>query len=322
MDQDARPPFGRIRLSAVVAEWSANHVMNPRALAAEVAAALRRLPTDQVLHESTASAVLFDPVAGRGGITFGALASYFEAIRLGGEPETIQTSTGAVRSAAVLISSSWIGRVTLEAEERAALVAGYAVPAAMFGGEAASAPAIMPPSSGSEPVYLKIREAQQRQEGERSAAEQLDSERIKRERAELEVAELRTKLTTREAQLEQAREDEEKARRALNDERRARQQAEEQLREHAGIIAFMDPNNPLSPEQGRLSVDTWCQLTDNGTADPVDETRVGLRKLCERLLNNGTRTFSGSILDRITWFINWPARKNGGALATPDRSKV
>lgn len=321
--------FGRIQLDRITSEWEEGHPINPRLLAGEVAALLRTLaPADHPIHETYASAIL-SATPGGCVVTYSALADYFESASAGRPAATITTSAGPVPGAAVLIWRQWLHTLAEEAAKRAALVAGFAIPANDSPGAAAAAngsPVARqadqpPPPSGSEPGYAAMRQAQQRREGERSAAEQLDAERIARQRAERGEAEKDAIIATLRAQLQAAREEAESQLRARIESDRAHAGLVERLREHAGIIEFMNPDNPLSPEQGRRMVAAWCELTESGTIDPVTETGIGLGELARRWWLDHFGEPRRIVLKHLQWALTWPARKKGGMVARRQREK-
>lgn len=207
--------FGRIRLDEIIAEWEDSHPINPRLLAAEMAATLRTLaPASHSIQDIYASAFLSDQTPGSSTITHGALADYFDSASQGNPSSKINTNAGPIPAAAVMIWRQWINALANEASQRAAFVAGIALPAnegtsiAMAANSAAPVAnhAQQPPLSGSEPGYLKMRQALQRSEGERSAAEQLETALSNAQRLEAENAILTGRLRLSEADLTTERE--------------------------------------------------------------------------------------------------------------------
>lgn len=313
--------FGRIPLDRITTEWEDGHPINPRLMAGEVATLLRELaPADRPILETYASTILSAAPSGQAAITHGALAEFFDSASLGKPAETITTGAGPVPAGAVLIWRQWINWLADQATKRAAVMAGFAMPAndsASLAAVANGSPVARqadqsPPPSGSEPGYLKMRQAQQRKEGERSAAEQLDAERIARQRVEQEIERQRAINIVTEERLQQARCEGEGWRRELIEER---VKLAEQLREHAGIIEFMNPDNELSPVEGRRLVAAWCELTENGTVDPTAETGVGLGELARRWWRDRFGEPAGIVVKHLQWALTWPARKKGGTVA-------
>ncbi|WP_152489441.1 MULTISPECIES: hypothetical protein [unclassified Pseudomonas] len=310
-------PFGRVRLTQVVESWAAEHPLNPRLLASELADVLRTIgPSTQVLDHTAASVTLYDPTTGAGGITIEALADYFDRYSVGAPADTIETTNGAAQAGAVLLSKQWIGRVESEAEARATIAAGLqqVAPAPAPNGGALPTEQHQSPLSGSTPECLALRQAQQRQEGEQSASERLEA-------AEQQAATLRKEIERRNAReqtleqaLQQAREEAERYRRAAAEDCRKLTLAEDQLREHAGIIEFMNPNNHLSPVEGRRSVMVWCEMTENGQTDPTT-AGIGVGPLAGRLWQQHFGKPKEIVVKRLQWFLTWPARKLGGAVA-------
>lgn len=232
--------FGRIPLDRITAEWEDGHPINPRLLAGEVAEVLCTMaPADHPIQEARASAILGATMPGGNAVTFGALAEYFHSAGQGRPAETIDTSAGPVPASHVFIWRQWLDDLAREATARAVLVAGFAMPAndsARAVAVANGSPAVHqadqpPPPTGSEPGYLKMRQAQQRKEGERSAAEQLEAAQTALKREEQKTADLLAMLTFERAQRDQHREEMGQLHRELNEERRGRLAAEESASE-------------------------------------------------------------------------------------------
>lgn len=332
---EAREQVGKIRLSAIAAEWSDTQTLNPRLLAGEVAFLLRTLPANQVLDERVASAILYDPVAGAGGVTHGALADYFEAVSQGAPPETITTSTGQVRAAVVFIARHWIDKAVNEATQRAAAVAGFVTVAndvASFAIMASGAPARLeapaPPPSGSAPGYLQMRQAQQRQAGEKSAAEQLDAALSKDKTSERENAELLAAIAIKDAQITALRAEVENKDREVSTGLRAKLKAEddaialeEKLEQVMGLAEFMNPENKLSPVIGRQMVACWIYLTNSGVYDVVSATGRGLSRHCEAWLEAREVIPAGKVR-MFTTVLGWQSRKKGGAVAKQGKENL
>jgi len=315
--------FGRIPLNKIIAEWEDGHPINPRLLASEVAALLRTLaPADHPIHETYASAIL-SAAPGHCTVTHGALADYFDGACSGRPTATVTTNSGPVPAAAVLIWRQWFHTLADEATKRALYVAGRAIPASdilSFTMVANASPAASqterpPLPSGSEPGYTSMRQREQRREAERQAVEQLDAERVARQRAERSDADKEAVIAALKAQLLLAREEAESERRGRIESDRERTKLAEQLHDHAGIIEFMNPNNPLSPECGRLLVVAWCELTENGTVNPVDESGVGIGKLAERWWRHRFGEPANIVVKHLQWSLTSPDRKKGGMIA-------
>ena len=277
-------PFGRIKLDGIYADWASNHHLNPRLLASELAATLATFaPLEQPIQ--TFHACVFSE--GRSDrsiqITHGALVDYFEAASTGRQAATIGTSFGPIPAANILIWRKWIERLVDEATARTELATGLAQPAndswtlsqTVHGAATTNcAPSSYLPSSS--PVILKTQQAQLRRDGEKSASEQLDEQQIARQKAEQKIVELSTKLEIQETQNRLLQEELELQRRELNEVRRAKREAEdegirmeEQLEQVMGLAEFMNQDNQLSPPDGRLIVQCWCEVTQNGTMVPA-----------------------------------------------------
>lgn len=224
---------GRVSVARVIDEWGDRQRLNPRSLAFELADALRSISQPGATVPADKALIMgFAGQEGAAGITWYALADYFDGFGIGSAPTRIITTNGECTPSALLLDRGWIDRLTAEAVARAEIAAGYAqalpsAPATI--GAAALAPQQPVTPSGSAPVCLKIREAQQRREGEASAAEQLDAERTARNQSEQEASRLRAKLEAIETLLHQERESIEGLRRELNESERARGRLAEQL---------------------------------------------------------------------------------------------
>lgn len=323
------PPFGRIRLTDIASEWAEQQTLNPRALALEVAAVLRTLPGTQLLDARIASAVLFDTSTGTTGITHGALADYFERVSQGTPPTTIRTSTGTAQAGAVQLDRAWINRATTEAAQRAAMVAGLVLVAndcdslsMVVGGTASSSATHTAQPSGSEPGFLKMRQAQQRQQGESSAAAQLDAERTARQLLEREVIELRAKLDASTAQTKLLIEECEQHRRAASDEKRARLEAEdeqremeEQLEAAMAVAECLNPENPASPPELRMAFQCWRDITQDGTLNPSAAGGRGCHTLVGDWVTSTRQQLNKDQAARLKAVVSW--RKRGaGAIPT------
>ncbi len=311
-------PFGRVRLTQVVESWAAEHPLNPRLLASELADVLRTIgPAEHVLNHTAVSVTLYDPTTGAGGVTIEALADYFDRYSAGAPADTIETTNGAAQAGAVLIARHWIGRLEIEAEARAKIAAGLqqVAPTPVATGGALPTEQHQPPLSGSAPECLELRQAQQRQEGEHSAREQLDAAEQLAQRLEQENERLRASLATLEQRHQQTQEEAERHKRAAQEDRRQRTLVEDQLREHAGIIAFMDADNPLAPVEGQRIVTAWCDVTHNGKTDPTAGTGIGLGELLRRWWRDRFGEPAAIVVRHMQWALTWPARKKGGAVA-------
>ncbi len=331
MSSGTNPPPGTIRLTSVAAEWSEHEHTNPRRLASEMAALLRTLPPTQLLDHRIVTPALFDPVTGPGGLTAAALADYFEGVSQGTPPPTIRTSTGTAPAGAVLIARTWINRATQEAAQRAAFVAGLVLIAndgdslsMIVGGTSSTSSASAAPPSGSEPGYLKMRQAQQRQDGERRAAAQLEEAQTKAQRLERDNAALVGTVAAKDAEITRLQEENEQHRRDLSAATRAVRAAaddacelEERLEAVMGLAEFMNADNPLSPPDGRELVECWRALSHDGTVDPRRATGKGWHTLCWGWLTKQTDSPSAIKGKRFAALLTPADSKKGGTLPTP-----
>ncbi|AZE39753.1 hypothetical protein C4K05_0383 [Pseudomonas chlororaphis subsp. aureofaciens] len=319
-------PFGRIKLDGIYSDWASGHHLNPRLLAFELAATLNTLaPLDQPIQPLHAS-VFSDGRSDRNiQITHGALADYFIAASNGRVATTISTGSGPIPAANVLIWRKWIERLVDEATARTELAAGFAQPAndsvsfsMAVNGSAASSHAPRPLIPSNSSIVLKAQQAQSRREGEKSACEQLDEHQVARERAEQKLVELSAQLETKTAQNQQLMGELELQRRELNDERRARREAEdesirmeEQLEQVMGLAEFMNQDNQLSPPDGRLIVECWCDVTPNGTAAPT----VGWSATVNKWFKARGVTLPAVKVRLFVTALTGAGRKKGGAIA-------
>lgn len=318
---------GRIALSQIVDEWLEHQPLNPRLLATELAELIRSLSKPGTLLPADCALLVgpSDVQAKPDALTLWGIAEYFDALGQGRTPSTVATTQGRARAGAVLVARYWIDRLVKEATDRALIANGLmhsmtaSVPTQGNTALAQNSPQFI---SGSDPTCLAIREQQQRAEGEHTASQQLDTERTARHNAELKAQSLKEALIGRDTQLQQIAEEKEHWRRALIEERRRTTQLQAVLDQYAGIVAFMNPDNPLSPPEGRRLVSAWCDLTENGTLDLVTDTGIGLKVHCQRWLDQHFGQSLNSVVSRFTWALGWPARKRGGAVARYPEKKV
>ena len=318
------PPFGSPRLDQVIDTWSSSSVLNPRLLASELAALLRTAgPEAQPLGSHAVTVTLFDTATGSGTLTIGTLATYFERYSAGEQPGTVETTIGSARASAVYFDKSWIGRLEIETEARARTAASLQQmhPAARPTGGAQPSAQYQPPKSGSDPECLALHQAQQRQEGERSDAAKLEAFEQRALLAERENAKLLAWKQTAEYHHQQTQEENEQLRRRAEEATRARTLAVEKLREHAGVIEFMNPDNPLAPLEGQRLVTAWCDLTNNGTEDVITTKGTGMAELCARWLTERFGKPAESTIKRFCWALTSPSRKKGGAIANGHAEK-
>ena len=301
-----RERFGRIKLNRVSAEWEAAHPINPRLLASEVAELLRTLaPPNQPIPETYVSAILSNPALRDSQISYGALADYFESTSQGNPCPTIATVAGPAPAADVLIWRQWFTTITNEATTRAALVAGLALPAndnASVAVAVSAAPVIRPlltsqPPSGSALGYLKMRQANQRSEGERSAVEQLDEWKLRAQRLEAENASLTGRLALSEVDLGAERD-------ARGAERLARLAAEERADAAETELAMLPEKIMLEYSALARSLENVSALFKNQNTKKGETTNLPallvVAGLLELLLDRGRPFYNqGSAADAI-----------------------
>lgn len=221
------PPIGRVRLSDIARDWSRTQVLNPHLLATEVAGVLRAIaPDGQPLEGHHYSLAMFDLATGAGELTYWALADYFDALGSEQPNTSVQTTTGPTPAGTVLLAQTFVGRIVIDATQRAATANGFVVellpgPAISGGAQRQTLQSEQPP--GSSPEVLAAHQAKLRQEGEQSAVEQLAAAQADCRRLEAENAKLSARLIAMEAQVRQAQEAAGQDRRQANEDRRARQ---------------------------------------------------------------------------------------------------
>lgn len=319
-------PFGRIKLEEIYSDWASGHHLNPRLLASELAATLETLaPLNQPIQSLHVS-VFSDGRSDRNvHITHGALADYFASASTGRAPTTISSSSGPISVANILIWRKWIELLVDEATARTELAAGFAQPAndslsfsMAVNGSAATSRVAHPLIPSNSSIVLKTQQAQLRREGEKSASEQLDEHQIARESAEQRVVALSAQLETKTVQNQQLIDELELQRRELNDERRARREAEdesirmeERLEQVMGLAEFMNQDNQLSPPDGRLIVECWCEVTQNGTTAPT----VGWSATVVKWFKARGVTLPAVKAKLFVTALTGAARKKGGAIA-------
>jgi len=322
-------PFGRIALDGIYSDWASGHHLNPRLLASELAAILATLAPPNHPIQSLHVCVFSEGRSDRNiQITHGALIDYFEGASNGRQARTIATNSGPVPATNVLIWRKWIERLVDEATFRTELAAGFAQPANDSGalslavnGSSAINRAPPPLISGSSPIVLKSQQAQLRREGEKSASEQLDEERTSRERLEQENIQLKAQLSIEKARSQQFMEEAEEYRRKASNEHRARREAEdesirmeEQLEQVLGLSEFMNQDNQLSPPDGRLIVECWCDVTQNGTTTPT----IGWSTIVTKWFKAKGVTLPAVKVKLFVTALTGSGRKKGGAIARPD----
>lgn len=305
-----------------MAEWDAHGSYNPRLIASQVADLLRSLSkTDATIPETHASATLYGP------ITFGALAAFFDAAS-SGTTTALTTIKGECSPTEATIWRQWLRTLTDEAEARAALVVGRAVPAndsyqlaAVSNG--APAPHQHPEQlpSGSEPGYQKMRQEQQRQEGEQSARELLEAAQLAQQKAELSAAKEQARADSAFQQLATLYQEIALLRQELSDSVRQQQAFQEdacnleaQLEQVALFAEFMRPDNPLSPPEIRLAFLCWCNLTDNNQRNPAAPGGRGVHGLVETWVKEQGLQLNKDQLSRLKAMVNW--HKQRGAIPT------
>jgi len=328
-EQQELTRFGRIPLGRIADGWAESSPYNPRLLAEWVADTVASLGPLEHPVNTLHVAAYSEGKAIRGVLfTHGEVSQYFSMLSKGSSTHPIRSGTQQFASSNVLVWRQWIEQVEREAIARADMVAHLAIPA----GATAIAAAANDPSptapinhsipSGSAPGYLALRQARLRQDGEKTAGEKLDDANGETERLRQELETVRARLTASDALLQQARDDACARERDVGEVRREMQRLSEILSENAGIIAFMDEDNPLSPVEGRRMLALWCDVTENGQEDPVTQRGVGLKELCARWLSQHFGAVPESTISRYTWALGWPARKNGGAPASPRKKNL
>jgi len=318
--------FGRIPLDRITAEWEDGHPINPRLLAGEVAALLRKeVPADRPIFETCVSAIL-SAAPGGCAVMHGALADYFDSASFGKPAATITTTAGPVPASAVLVWRQWINRLADEATSRALYVAGRAIPAgdnyagAMIANASpAASQAEQPPlPSGSEPGYVAMRQREQRREAESSAAKQLEAKEIALQDALRREAAKDAMLATRDAQVLQLREESEQLRRKLSDARRAEREAqdemidmEERLEDAMAFAECLRADNEVSPPELRLAFQCWRAITMDGTHNPAGPGGRGIHGLAVEWLKENGHKLNQDATARFCAVLSWRKRGAG-----------
>jgi hypothetical protein len=305
-----------------MAEWDAHGSYNPRLIASQVADLLRSLSkADAAIPDTHASATLYGP------ITFGALAAFFDAAS-SGTTAAIATIKGECSPTEATIWRQWLRTLTDEAEARAALVAGRALPAndsyllaAVTNGAPAQHKQPKQLPSGSEPGYQKMRQEQQRQEGEQSAREQLEAAHLAQQKAELSAAKEQARADSALQQVASLYQEIALLRQELSDSVRQKQvfqddacNLEAQLEQAALLAEFIRPDNLLSPPEIRLAFQCWCDLTDKGQRNPAAPGGRGVHGLVEAWVKELGLQINKDQLSRLKAMVNW--NKQRGAIAT------
>lgn len=326
IDNKPPAPFGRVRLDRVCAGWS-NHPFKVQLLASEVADTLRTLsPPNHPVDSFKVCRYVERRPERENHLTFDSLADYFDAVRPGKQPTTIQAKNGPVEASSVLIWQGWIDQVTDLAVRRAAVALGLAQPlndsgeiAWSVNGQPSFASPVMPATLPIDSLtVLRSEQAQTRRDGERTSSSKLDEERSRRERAEQQVAELKAQLAIEQARAQHSIDEAEQYRREVSSERRARLEAmdeairlEERLEQVMGLAEFMNEDNPLSPPEGRLIVQCWRDVTRDG----VDPPGVGWNNTVRRWFKAKGLSPKEITVKLFAKALTGSARKKGGAIA-------
>lgn len=305
--------------------WSASSALNPRLLASELAALLRALaPASQPIGAHAATVVMFDTASGSGTLSFGTLAAYFERYSAEGVANTVETTTGSARAAAVYLARSWIGPLEVDTEARARIAAGLqqAHPAPRPSGGAQPADQHQPPMSGSDPECLALHQAQQRQAGERSAAEQLEAARLAQQKAEQEAEKAQARASVAIQQLAALHHENGRLQGELNTSARQLRAAQDdacdleaELEQLTLFAECLRHDNPLSPPELRLAFQCWCDLTQNGQHNPAGKGGRGVHGQVEAWVRAQGLDLNRDQLARLQAVVSW--RKRGsGAIAS------
>ncbi|MDT4848501.1 hypothetical protein FQZ97_825930 [compost metagenome] len=63
----------------------------------------------------------------------------------------------------------------------------------------------------------------------------------------------------------------------------------------------------------------WCDITENGSIDPVAVRGVGVGDLARRWWKDHLGEPPAIVVKRLQWALAWPARKKGGMPAKRQR---
>lgn len=266
------------------------------------------------------------PDSGNAVSCFG-LASYFErAINTGQPPAVIAGKLSAIPASSVSIKQAWLDKLGNLLSKQEVAVTGFLSPANDTATLAAvvNAPpvrAMLPPADTSTPAYQGLVLKQQRASENANAAARLRMVEDERDNAREEAEFWKARALAAESARQLDQEEKQQMQHQLNTERRLRTKAEDQLRDAAGLLAFMDENNPYSPPEGRLALTIWCAMTCDGTIDPMEVWPAGMKEQVSRMLKQlHKKVSSGAMLDRICTLLTWPSRKNGGVISASKRT--
>ncbi|MCQ4280464.1 hypothetical protein NA643_15325 [Pseudomonas stutzeri] len=222
-------------------------------------------------------------------ITYGDLSSYLDAATGRYVPVLFETSRFTMESQHVRVNVEWLGRQASRARESLGLielvqapVVNEVVSLAYRQNASVPEPIEQPPQMTADGLdhlhsLLAFKNDQRR------AQEAAGKEAIARQATEAKVLELQALLVSKEAenrilrqQLEEASDVKSDLRRGLADLQQDVEYLNAQIDNVAGLVAFMNPTNPLSPPVGREAVMFWCEATSNGQIDPTKATGRGV----------------------------------------------
>lgn len=326
MTSPTPPPIGRVRLSDIAGDWSRSQALNPRLLAAEVAGVLRSVaPDGQPLEGHHYSLTMFDLATGAGGLTYWALADYFDALGSEQPSTSIQTTTGPTPAGTVLLAQTFVGRLVIDATQRAATAAGFIVeqlPGPTISGGAQRQTFQSEPPPGSAPEVLAAHQAQLRQEGEQSAGARLEAARLAQQKAEQEAEKAQTRATAAIQQLAALHHENGRLQGELNTSIRQLREAQDdacdleaELEQLTLFAECLRHDNPLSPPELRLAFQCWCDLTQNGQHNPAGKGGRGVHGQVEAWVLAQGLDLNRDQLARLQAVVSW--RKRGsGAIAS------
>ena len=225
-------------------------------------------------------------------VTYEHLARYLEQATGKFVPVLFELADTAIESRFITISGQWLTNIVREAKEYAGLATAISAPAVNEAVASAkivnfaTLPQVEQPPPPSPAQLNNLHTLLAHENSQRKAQEAAGREAIARQFAEDQVALLTAKLQASEAERREAILQRDVERERGNELERQnhilRDENEilcEELDRVAGLQAFLDVRNPLSPPDGRDIVMFWIEATQNGTVHPVRSKRRGISSL-------------------------------------------
>lgn len=255
-------------------------------------------------------------------VSYSGLAHYFrEALDTGTPPPEIAGTMATIPANTVSVTTSWL--VTLEkvASREAAASTGQTSPASDAGTltTVASAPPVRTTDASTTTYQGPTLNPQHASENAYAAA-RLRTVEDERNKARAEAEVWKARALAAESELGVEREKTQRVEYRCDNETRRRIAAEARLQDASGLLAFMDETNPHSPPEGRLALNIWCVITENGTTDPITNRAVGMQEQIRPYLKDhyGQKA-SQAMLGRFSTMLTPQSRKAGGVISTSKR---